>query len=298
MSGAIEVISNAHLFDQCTLDWFSVASILEDLTKLKARNPLIQRAYLKSDEAGCYHNSSVKGTSAAVCVVNESRKTLSVKKMEQLSSFHNLYEADGLRVWKYYGIGDGKYIPYEMLYVTNQVPTALQTVESQEFYVPLGKREVKPSSEASKSTESSTPLFECSKLGCNEAFESFAQLELHLDVGKHTASRLNQYDVIRRDWALKFSSVDNPADTEMYSVPSGGPPTFSEVTSSKSSLQTGWALSKPRSSVRFSPKVKEYLTARFTIGERTGRKADPGQVAADMRNAKNESNERLFTRSA
>ena len=64
-----------------------------------------------------------------------------------------------------YGIGDGKYIPYEMLYVTNQVPTTLQTVESQEFYVPLGKREVKPSSEASKSTESSTPPFECSKLG-------------------------------------------------------------------------------------------------------------------------------------
>ena len=127
-----------------------------------------------------------------------------------------------------YGIGDGKYIPYEMLYVTNQVPTALQTVESQEFYVPLGKREVKPSSEASKSTQSSTP-----------PFESFAQLELHLDVGKHTASRLNQYDVIRRDWAQKFSSADNLADTEMYSVPSGGPPTFSEVTSSKSSLQTG-----------------------------------------------------------
>ena len=107
-----------------------------------------------------------------------------------------------------YGIGDGKYIPYEMLYVTNQVPTALQTVESQEFYVSLGKREVKPSSEASKSTESSTPPFECSKLGCNDTFESFAQLEPHLDVGKNTASRLNQYDVVRRDWALKFSCVD------------------------------------------------------------------------------------------
>ena len=165
--------------------WFSVASVLEDLlTKLKVSNPLIQRAYLKLDEAGCYHNSSliaavrdiakrvgvtvhnyhyskpqsgkdicddilcplksficmycneghdvltaadmrdaliqhsVKGTSAAVCVVNESRKTLSVKKMEQFSSFHNFeYEADGLRVWKCYGIGDGKYIPHEMLYL-------------------------------------------------------------------------------------------------------------------------------------------------------------------------------------
>ena len=60
MSGATEALSYAHLFDQCTQDWFSVASILEDLlTKLKARNPLIQRAYLKSDEAGCYHNSSL-----------------------------------------------------------------------------------------------------------------------------------------------------------------------------------------------------------------------------------------------
>ena len=38
----------------------------------------------------------VKG--AAVCVVNDSRKTLSVKKMEQFSSFDNFeYEADGLR---------------------------------------------------------------------------------------------------------------------------------------------------------------------------------------------------------
>ena len=61
-------------------------------------------------------------------------------------------------------------------------------------------------------------------------------------------------------------------------------------------LQTGWALSKPRSNVRFSQKVKEYLTARFSLGKRSGRKADPVQVAADMRNAKNESNERLFTR--
>jgi len=41
---------------------------------------------------------------------------------------------------------------------------------------------------------------------------------------------------------------------------------------------------------------KEYLTARFSLGERSGHKADPAQVAVDMRNAKNECNERLFTR--
>ena len=42
-----------------------------------------------------------------------------------------------------------------------------------------------------------------------------------------------------------------------------------------------------RSSIRFSREVKEYLTAKFEIGERTGRKADPVQVEKDMRTARN-----------
>ena len=37
--------------------------------------------------------------------------------------------------------------------------------------------------------------------------------------------------------------------------------------------------------------MKEYLTAKFEIGER---KADPAQVGKDMRNARNPSNEQLF----
>ena len=59
-SDMAEVISYAHLFDQCTQDWYAVTSILEDLLKLlKAKNPALQRIHLRSDEAGCYHNSSL-----------------------------------------------------------------------------------------------------------------------------------------------------------------------------------------------------------------------------------------------
>ena len=58
-SNTTEVISYAHLFDQCTQDWYAVTSILEDLLKqLKVKNPLLQKVHLRSDEAGCYHNSS------------------------------------------------------------------------------------------------------------------------------------------------------------------------------------------------------------------------------------------------
>lgn len=362
-SGTTEVISYAHLFDQCTQDWYAVTSILEDLFKLvKLKNPELQRVYLRSDEAGCYHNSSlilavrdvaervgvtvqnyhysepqsgkdicdrilcpmkssirtycneghdvltavdmrnaltehpVKGTTAAVSVVKESEKSLSVNKIEQFSSLHNFqYEDSGLRVWKCYDIGKGKFLPYDDFYIKHQGPTLLQTAESNGFYDPPEKREVKRRLEVSKKVECPVPLFECSVPGCVESFETFGQLELHLDVGKHTVSRVSQYDAIRRDWALKFSSVDT-ADVKSCSSDSKGSKPLPGDIADAPPLQTGWALSKPRSNVRFSQKVKEYLTARFSLGERSGRKADPAQVAVDMRNAKNESNERLFTR--
>ena len=70
---------------------------------------------------------------------------------------------------------------------------------------------------------------------------------------------------------------------------------LSEGTSS--TLNIGWALGKPRTGgVRFFEKVRMYLTAKFEVGERTGRKADPEQVELSMRSARNERNERLFER--
>ena len=59
-SGAHEVITYGHLFDQCTQDWYAVASIIEHLlAHLKSQNPLLERVFLRSDEAGCYHSSAL-----------------------------------------------------------------------------------------------------------------------------------------------------------------------------------------------------------------------------------------------
>ena len=45
-----------HLFEECIQNWFAVASIIEHtLTTLNAANPNIQEAFLRSDNAGCYH---------------------------------------------------------------------------------------------------------------------------------------------------------------------------------------------------------------------------------------------------
>ena len=50
--------SYVHLINSCSQDWFSVLSIVEDLFyNIKANNPHITTVYLRSDEAGCYHNN-------------------------------------------------------------------------------------------------------------------------------------------------------------------------------------------------------------------------------------------------
>ena len=48
----------------------------------------------------------------------------------------------------------------------------------------------------------------------------------------------------------------------------------------------GWALQKPGlGGKRHSPHVKDYLKARFDVGEQSGQKADPQKVSKDMRHA-------------
>ena len=45
-----------HLLDQCSQNWFSVASLYENtLTEVKRKSPEIVEAFARSDNAGCYH---------------------------------------------------------------------------------------------------------------------------------------------------------------------------------------------------------------------------------------------------
>lgn len=58
--GNIYISYYNHLFNSCSQDWFSVLSVLENvLTTIQSINPKVKKAYLRSDEAGCYHNSEL-----------------------------------------------------------------------------------------------------------------------------------------------------------------------------------------------------------------------------------------------
>ena len=55
-----EVDTFVHIFDSCTQDWLSVASIAEHvLSVIKMEYPSITKFFLRSDNAGRYHNTEL-----------------------------------------------------------------------------------------------------------------------------------------------------------------------------------------------------------------------------------------------
>ena len=131
-----------HIFDSCIQDWFSVASIVEHvLVTIKQEHPIVKTAYLRSDNAGCYHNASLIlslksiGERAGISVRRydfsdpQSGKDVCDKKIAPMKGhiqrwkgkewkgisalFNFEFLVSGIRAWKAYGVGEGQMFPYD-----------------------------------------------------------------------------------------------------------------------------------------------------------------------------------------
>ena len=240
----------------------------------------------------------VKGTTAAVAILNESSKILEVQKIQQLSELHNFrYEESGIRVWKANAVGVDRLIPWQSLYIRHQGCTNISLMEGKGFFTNTEIRDFhrprkRQASRVDVEIDDQPSMFVCPEEGCNCTFDSFSELELHTDVGIHDTRKSGSLsDKVRKNWAENFSSVENQKLTSNKSS------TGLTVNSTNSRLSIGWALNKGRTGgVRFSENVRRYLTTRFEMGERTGKKANPEEIERQMCNARNERNERFFQR--
>ena len=56
-----------HIFDACSQDWFSVASVLESLaSEIVNMEPGVKELFLRSDNAGCYHNTALLSSATVI----------------------------------------------------------------------------------------------------------------------------------------------------------------------------------------------------------------------------------------
>ena len=159
----------------------------------------------------------VRGTTSCACSANETQTTLEVNKVDAFSRYHNFkFELNGIRMWRAYGVGKSKVIPYQDIIVKPQGPTDL-VVDLDFFSV----KETRFHKATSSDDKQSSGLFLCSE---------------------------PEYDKLRRDWAEKFLTVDNNEETgRALLAHSDEERDKNEASGSCSDLQLGWALHKPRS---------------------------------------------------
>ena len=118
--------------------------------------------------------------------------------MTDVQALNNFsYENRGLRMWRAYGIGPGKFYNADQLtwFGTPQGPTRLVTMETfsnpnievgsclqrMQMSEPGSLRQLPNLSQ----TEEESKKFSCQEEGCIKVFQSFAALRKHLDIGKH-----------------------------------------------------------------------------------------------------------------
>lgn len=138
--------------------------------------------------------------------------------------------------------------------------------------------------------ENSDDLFSCPEEGCVCTFQRYYNLEHHLSAGK---CKLLE----KRNTLLDKANILNVEKLSEGSITSSQPSMSSsvDVTSNNCVLTEGWALKASKKFSRFNNNQKQYLDDKFILVQETGCKADPENVAQDMRHARNKKGERRFT---
>lgn len=229
-------------------------------------------------------HGGVKGCRVAVVEVDTSKENNTDNKIPGISLLNNFqYQKNGIRVWKAYNIGPGRVIPFKDLIVLPQGETGLKIIQ------PFGQIEQR--GRVGESVRQKTEIYSCQETGCILTFKTQAEADNHMDTGKHhlEVDCESMYDRIRRKWAGAVTGVT-------FAVPSTSTqesrvidrPARGEVRPS------GWALKTTKRRSRMSEKVKTFLESKFEEGTRTGNKADPVQLAREMKTAKNEDGQPAF----
>ena len=346
-----EVECFVHIFNNCTQNSFAVLSIIENvLHKVKEEHPVVTAVYLRSDNAGCYHNGplllslrdvgertgvrpvrydfsepqagkdicdrktapmkahirrwvnerhdvvtaedmkaalesngGIKGCRAAVVEVDTTKERNKDSKIPGISVLNNFqFEESGIQVWKAYNIGPGR---YSDLTVASQGDTGLSVIQ------PFGPATQKGS--VGESIRHKSEIYSCQETGCVLTFKTRADAESHMDTGKHRleVERESMYDRVRRKWAAMVTGVmfaPNVPSTSLHSEDS------SRAARAPALRPLGWPLKVAKRPTRMTDKVKTFLTRKFEDGLRTGNKADPVQVAREMKTLRDEDGQSTF----
>ena len=155
------------------------------------------------------------------------------------------------------------------------------------------RAEVATVREQSYSTESEeSGIFSCPQEGCVRVLQRHSSLEKHLSV--ETCTKTLEKHALLDLAKLKYASV---LKERASSIPNIDPVSRKGSNVASPFSDEGWALRGAKKQYKFNEKQREYLEAKFDIGQGTERKVSPEVVAREMRHTKDAGGEKLFTSS-
>lgn len=368
-----------HVFDNASQDARTSNAVLRNtLQQFQQMNPSLKKAYIRSDNAGCFHGflavseialineeenikvvqmdfadpqggKSICDRRAAhiksairkyvneghdVCTAADFKKALQIcslrnvavvvalppescNKKEIKSQINNIttlnnfaYQQTGIRVFRQYGIGEGKFLTnsslkLQLLSCSNitvveafaghlsSIPsrTARQGVIVQECRneasnIAVDQSDVDIEEEID---DIGSNLFTCSEPNCLSTFSKYGNLVRHLDVGSHRIKPMvsSLIDKSKIQYASKI-------EQKLVVLPSCCHETTERENSCK--LCEGWGLKQRRTVKKFTTTQISFLKEKFSKGERTGHKCDPEEVSLEMRSAKSSLGKRFFSK--
>lgn len=130
--------------------------------------------------------------------------------------------------------------------------------------------------------------FPSPKDGCTRVFQRISSHERHLSFEKCTTSleRLSLLDLAKTEYDCLLCEGMASMLTLLLST--------STLFTISSTAQEGWALKESKKPYRFNEKQKSYLEAKFNLGQETGRKLHPKDIAKEVRRVLNSDGKRLF----
>ena len=147
--------------------------------------------------------------------------------------------------------------------------------------------------EHSYSTESEEAgVFSCPQEGCVRVFQRHSSLEKHLSL--ETCTKTLERHTLLDMAKVRYASILKESASAIPNID----PVSSKGSNVASAFSVeGWALRGAKKPYKFNEKQREYLEAKFDIGQGTGRKVNPEIVAREMRHAKDAGGGKLFSSS-
>ena len=131
--------------------------------------------------------------------------------------------------------------------------------------------EVEQVHDPTDNTNESSSVFTCPQDGCVKVFQRLSSLEKHLSLEKCTKSleKRSLLDLAKLDYK---SRLEEGTTSQVISFASFRD--TREATSGEVEVKEGWALKPSEKAYRFNQNQRDYLNAKFTIGQTSGRKLD------------------------